>query len=253
MEEATKPSSLDVKDIHVDLFVCNPDNVNEMTEEDLGKLCGHISEVGLISPIEAVPIEDGKYMILGGEHRWRAAKRLGMSYVPTVVLTDAKWTDSDLFDLTAFRLNVIKGSQNPEKFIKLYDRLQQKYGAGSLKDVFSVTDKSLWKKLTKSIKSEMKRSGLPDDVLDKMDEADAKAKSFDQFTKRMNKIFSDHASTVENGCIVFMNGKTESMIVKASDKVFEAMKALSSFATSQGKNVNEFLEPAFSEMLGRLK
>jgi ParB/RepB/Spo0J family partition protein len=253
MEEAAKPSSLNVQDVQIDLFVPNPENINEMSEDDLRKLVAHISEVGIVSPIQAVPMQDGKYMILGGEHRWKAAKQLGMTYIPTVVLTDEKWHDSDLFDLVAFRLNVIKGSQNPEKFVKLYDRLNAKYGAESLKDVFAVTDKSLWKKLTKSIKSDMKKSGAPEDVLAKLEDADQKAKSFDQFTKQMNKILTKHASAVENGCIVFMNGGVESMMIKSSEKVFDSMKAISAFATSQGKNVNEYLEPVILDLVSKLK
>jgi hypothetical protein len=252
MDLENKPSSLNVQDIHLDRFVLNPENVNEMSDEDLKKLVAHISEVGMIQPIQAVPLVDGKYMILGGAHRYQACKQLGMSYLPTVILTDEKWSDSDLFDLVAFRLNVIRGSQNPEKFVKLYERLAFKYGQDSLKDVFAVTDKSLWRKLTKSIRSEMKKSGAPDELLHQIDEADQKAKSFDQFTKQMNKIFTKHAASVENGCIVFMNGGVESMMIKASEKTFDAMKAISSYATSQNKNVNEFLESVLMDLVSRL-
>lgn len=251
--ETARPSSLNVQDIHIDQFVLNPENINEMDEDALKKLANHISETGMISPIQAVPMQDGKYMVLGGEHRWRACKQLGMTYVPTVVLTDEKWHDSDLFDLTAFRLNVIKGSQNPEKFVALYSRLQQKFGTESLKDVFAVTDKSLWKKLTKTIKSEMKKSGASSEMLGMIDEAQAKAKSFDQFTKQMNKILNKHASAVENGCIVFMNGGVESMMIKASEKTFDSIKAISAFATSQNKNINEYLETALLDLAQRLK
>lgn len=253
MEESVKESSLTVKDIKIDFLIPNPDNINEMTDDDLRALCAHITEVGFIAPIEVVPVEDGKYMILGGEHRWRASKHLGMTYVPSVILTDAKWTDSDVFDLTAFRMNNIRGSQNPEKFVKLYDRLAKKFGADSLKDVFAVTDKSLWKKLTKSIKTDLKKSGMPDEMIDKVDEAEKKAKDFGQFTKYMNKIFSDQAGSVENGCVIFSCGKTEHIMVHASDKVFQAMKALSSFASSQGKNVNDYLEGPLLDLLGKLK
>lgn len=253
MTETTKPTSTQVLDIHVDAIVPNSDNVNEISEDDLKKLCEHISEVGFVAPIQVVPMSEDQYIILGGEHRWRAAKAVGMTYVPAVVLTDAKWTDSDLFDLSAFKLNNIHGSQNPEKFMRLYERLAQKFGADSLKEVFAVTDKFLWKKLTKSIKQDLKKSGLPGEVIDQIDGADKKSKDFNQFTKKLNKIFSAHAAQSENGCILFTSGKSEQMVVKANEIVFSSMKALSQYASSQGKNVNEYLEPMLVELLKKLE
>lgn len=250
--ELVKESSLTIKDIHVDAFVPNPDNVNEMSVEELKNLCDHISEVGFIDPVEAVPIEDGKYMILGGEHRWRAAKKVGMSYVPTILLTDQKWTESDFFDLVSFKLNNIKGSPNAEKFMRVYERMAQKFGPDNLKNVFAVTDKSVWKKLTKSIKAEAKKSGMPDEVLGKIDQAEKQAKDFDQFTKYMNKILNDHTNTA-NGCIVFVSGKKEHVVIQASDKLMMAVKAMAAYASANQKTVGDYLEGPILEALGRLK
>lgn len=251
MDEVVKASSLNIKDIHIDAFVLNPDNVNEMSEDDLKKLCDHISEVGFLDPVQVIPIHDGRFKLLDGEHRYKAGKILGMTYLPSVVLTDEKWADNDLSDLVSFRLNNIKGSQNPEKFIKLYDRLAKKFGAESLKEVFAMTDKALWKKLTKSLKTDMKKAGMPDEVVNQIDQADKKAKDFTQFSKYVNKIFTDQSKGSLNGCVLFSSGTSEHIMIQASQNVFDAIKALSSLASSQSKNINDYLEGPLLDLLTR--
>jgi ParB/RepB/Spo0J family partition protein len=249
--EMTKESSLKTVDIHVDALVLNPHNINEMSETTLQRLVEEIRDVGFLDPINVVPTQDGKYIILGGEHRYKAAKIAGMTYVPAVVHTDEKWSDQDLFGLVAFRLNVLRGSQNPEKFMKDYERLSQKFGTEKLQDIFAVTDKSLWKKLTKSVKKEMK--GLGHDVESQIEKAEERAGgSFDKFAKSVQRIMKNHAEMVTHGCVIFMNGKSETVLLNANDNVFEAIKTLSRLASEQNRNINEYLEPALIKTLAEM-
>jgi len=53
-------------------------------EESLEQLAQSIREVGIIQPI-LVYEEDGRYRIIAGERRWRAARRAGLHTVPCVV------------------------------------------------------------------------------------------------------------------------------------------------------------------------
>jgi len=253
MEDSVKECSQTTKDIHVDSLIPNPDNVNEMDEDSLKILCDNISEAGFNTMITVVPGADGKYLIMDGHQRWRAAKRLGMSYLPAIVQTDVKWQDSDLFDLQSFRLNNIKGTSNTSQYVKFHDRMAKKYGAESVMQVLAITDKSNAKKLARMVKSSLKDSGVSEEVLKQVDEAGKKSKDLNQFTKYMNKVFADQANNSMRGCILFSSGSQEHMVVHANDGLFNAMKAISSFATSQNKNVNEYLEPVLIELLAKLK
>lgn len=248
--EVLKPSSLTTADILITSLVPNPANINQMDETTLQRLVDEIKEVGFIDPIDVVPREDQKYLILGGEHRWRAANIAGLSYVPCVIHTDEKWNDEDIFNLVAFRLNVLKGSQNPEKFMKTYERLSQKFGNEKLQDIFAVTDKSLWKKLTKNIKKDLAASGVPQELVNQIAKAEDKSKDFNQFTRYLNKIFKDHANQVSNGSVVFVNGKNEHLIIQASEKTFQAIRAISNLANAENKNINEYLESVLMQFMG---
>lgn len=236
-----KEPSLLVRDIEVDLMVPNPDNVNEMDDETLSRLCEEIRDVGFIDPVNVVPLSDGKYFILGGEHRWKAAKALGMTYVPAILHTDQRWSDRDTVDLVAFRLNVIKGSQNPEKFMKVYERLSTKFGHEKLQDVFAVTDKSLWKKLTKSIRQNLEDAGVPSDVIKDVADAERKAKDFNQFTKLVNRVFEKKSEENKTGMVVFSNNGSDHIMVQADQRLMDILRVLDARAKIESKTVSDYL------------
>lgn len=60
----------------------NPWNTNIVSPENEAKLDAAIRRFGFFKPITVREHEDGHYEILGGEHRWEAAKRLGLKQVP---------------------------------------------------------------------------------------------------------------------------------------------------------------------------
>lgn len=249
--EVTKESSLVVRDISVEALSPNSKNVNEMDAETFERLVIEIREVGFISPVQVVPsVEANKFVILGGEHRWKAAKQLGMTHIPCTILSDAKWSDQDLFDLVTFRLNSLHGKVNPEKFIPMYEKMAAKFGHDALPEIFAVTDKSLWKKMTKGIVKDAQAAGLPPEMTEQLQEAQEKAKDVEQFTKAMNNIFKKHSETVSHGAILFVSGKNENIVIHATDKVFELMKVLTTMCSAKQKNINELLEPSLVQIIG---
>jgi len=77
--------TISIEDLHP-----NPYNVNVMTPENEAKLDAAIRRMGFFKPI-TVREHEGGYEILGGEHRWEAAKRLGFKEVP--IFSVGKVTD----------------------------------------------------------------------------------------------------------------------------------------------------------------
>jgi ParB/RepB/Spo0J family partition protein len=245
--ESVKPTSLKVEDVHVDLVVPNPDNINEMDEKTFGFLLENIKEVGLIDPIQVIPIQDGKYFLMGGEHRWKAAKQLGYNYVPAVILTDTRWTDSDYTDLISFRMNVLRGTQQPEKFLKVYDRMATKFGQEKLQEVFQIADKVLWKRLTKSLTKGMKEQGVPTEVVNTIEQASDKSKSFESFNKKLTKILNDYQSNQVVGTVVFQDKKT--IIVQTSEPVWNLIDQLTKIASITGKSFSELVAPSLEKVV----
>ena len=56
-----------------------------MDEASLAELADSIKARGVIQPIIVRPVADGKYEILAGERRWRAARLAGLDRVPVVI------------------------------------------------------------------------------------------------------------------------------------------------------------------------
>ncbi len=56
-------------------------------EEELQELAQSIKTYGLIQPITVRPIENGKYQLISGERRFRAAKLAGLTEIPAFVRT----------------------------------------------------------------------------------------------------------------------------------------------------------------------
>jgi len=54
-------------------------------EETLTGLAASISEMGVLQPVLVRPLDGGRYELIAGERRWRAAKRAGLSSMPAIV------------------------------------------------------------------------------------------------------------------------------------------------------------------------
>jgi ParB family chromosome partitioning protein len=56
-----------------------------MDETSLAELADSIGEQGVMQPILVRPVEGGRFEIIAGERRWRAAQRAGLPEVPVLV------------------------------------------------------------------------------------------------------------------------------------------------------------------------
>lgn len=64
----------------------NPDQPRHIfTEESIEQLAQSIREQGVLQPLIVVSTGDGRYRIVAGERRWRAARSAGLDTVPCVV------------------------------------------------------------------------------------------------------------------------------------------------------------------------
>lgn len=76
----------DIKTLPIDVVVANPLQPREyFNAEKMRQLRESIKSEGIMSPIIVMDNEDGSYMIIAGERRYRAAKELGHREVPVVI------------------------------------------------------------------------------------------------------------------------------------------------------------------------
>ena len=54
-------------------------------EETMADLTASIREIGVLQPVLLRPIEPGRYQLVAGERRWRAARRAGLATIPAII------------------------------------------------------------------------------------------------------------------------------------------------------------------------
>ena len=80
--------SSNLSEIAIEKIMSNPNQPRrEFDEEALTELSNSIREIGIITPITLRQMSDGKYQIIAGERRWRAAKAAGLTTIPAYIRT----------------------------------------------------------------------------------------------------------------------------------------------------------------------
>jgi ParB/RepB/Spo0J family partition protein len=237
---------IDMRLIPIDLIQPNSWNPQDQNEQTFQRLCDEIRDVGFIDPLEVVPLADGHYRILGGEHRWQAAKLVGLEEVPCVVLMDAKWQDEDLQKFTTVRLNVLKGKLDPTRFAKLYQEMAEKYGAEALQQLMGFVDTKGFQKLVGDVKRGLKKS-LPKEMQDEFDEKAKEAKTVEDLQQIIQSLFAKYGDTVNLSFMVFTYGKQEHVYVQMNSKTKKALDKVLSYCRSTGEDINDFLAPLIDD------
>src|SRR5690606_1636084 len=65
----------------------------QFDEEALQELMASIQEVGLLSPIKVRPVNNGRYMIIYGNRRYKACQKLEFTTIPCIISTAMSDTD----------------------------------------------------------------------------------------------------------------------------------------------------------------
>lgn len=87
--------------VTIDTLKPNPWNTNIVSPENEAKIDASIKRLGIFKPVIVRRLPTGELEILGGQHRWEAAKRLGYTHVPVFnvgVVDDARAKEIGLVD-----------------------------------------------------------------------------------------------------------------------------------------------------------
>ena len=113
--------------LEVDLDLIEPNREQprrDMDEQRLEALAASVRETGVLQPIVVRRGDAGKYEIVAGERRWRAAQRAGLLKVPVVVrdVPDEKRLELALIE------NVQRENLNPIEEAGAYRKLAGEFG-----------------------------------------------------------------------------------------------------------------------------
>jgi ParB family transcriptional regulator, chromosome partitioning protein len=97
----------------------------DFDEEGLAALADSIRAQGLLQPILVTPDDDGTFVILAGERRFRAARLAGLEQVPVVVRPEV--SERERLELALVE-NLQRADLNAIEEAEAYDTLHQKFG-----------------------------------------------------------------------------------------------------------------------------
>lgn len=137
----------------------------EFSPEALSELAQSIGEHGVLQPLVVRPRPNGRYEIVAGERRWRAARIAGLSEVPVVV---RELTDLESLEIAMVE-NLVRADLNP---------LEEALGYRTLMEQFAMTQERVAQRVGKSrpaIANALRLLTLPDEVLEMLRAAELTA------------------------------------------------------------------------------
>ncbi len=119
-----------INEIELARIDANPEQPRStFDEETLQELADSIRELGIIQPLSLRMKDDGRYQIIAGERRWRAAQMAGLTTVPAYVRTvsDSEMTEMALIEnIQREDLNAIEVALTFRKLIDTYSLTQER-------------------------------------------------------------------------------------------------------------------------------
>jgi ParB family transcriptional regulator, chromosome partitioning protein len=115
--------------IPIDLVQRNPGQPRKHFDEgDLADLSNSIRTHGVLQPILVRPLGDGRYEIVAGERRWRAAQRAGLHAIPAIIreLNEVEVVEIAIIEnVQRTDLNPIEEAQGFQTLIDRFSRTQE--------------------------------------------------------------------------------------------------------------------------------
>ncbi len=219
-----------IQEIDINKIKTNPYQPRKnFDEESIDELASSIKKHGLMQPI--IVIEDNedkdKYILVAGERRVRAAKKLGKSTIKAII------SDITLKDLREYAL--IENIQRED-----LNALEIALSLKSLVDEFGFTHEELAKNIGKSrtyISNMLRLLTLPDNVKEKLSQ---------------NKISYGHAKVLI-GLNENQINETIEKIEKENMNVRETEKFIKKFKNKKNEKNNEEIKEEILEMALKLK
>ena len=141
--------------VPIENLVANPNQPRRrFTQSDLDELTASVREKGIIQPLIVRPLSGGRYEIVAGERRWRAAQQAQLHEVPVLV--------RDLDDVEVLEVAIIENIQRAD-----LNAIEEAAGYRQLMESFGHTQEKLAEALGKSrshIANLLRLLSLPDDV-----------------------------------------------------------------------------------------
>lgn len=124
MDSVNTAGSSSISEVELSQIEANPNQPRtHFDEEALAELSASIKQIGVVQPITLREIENGRYQIVAGERRFRAAGMAGLTKIPAYVKT----VDDESMMEMALVENIQREDLNAIEIALTYQRLIEDY------------------------------------------------------------------------------------------------------------------------------
>jgi ParB family transcriptional regulator, chromosome partitioning protein len=151
------------REVSIDMVVPNPGQPRKRFDpEKIEQLAASVAAVGVIQPLVVHQLADGRYGLIAGERRWRAARQAGLEEVPIVIRDE----DEGERLQTALIENMAREDLNP---------VEEARACADLVEELGVSKEEVARRLGRSrsaVSNLIRLLDLPDQVLDLLESAE---------------------------------------------------------------------------------
>ena len=141
----------------------HPDQPRRVFDESaLDELAASIAQRGVIQPIIVRPVENGRYQLVAGERRWRAAQKARLHEIPALV---RNLTEREVMALALIE-NLQREDLNPIEEARAYQRLAELEGMTQA-EIARMVDKS-----RSHVANFQRLLALPDAVIERVEKGE---------------------------------------------------------------------------------
>ncbi|HEV7774655.1 MAG TPA: ParB/RepB/Spo0J family partition protein [Conexibacter sp.] len=153
----------ELRQVAVELIGPNPHQPRRhFDEETLTALAGSLEERGVLQPVLVRPLPGGRYELIAGERRWRAARIAGLDQIPAIV---RHHDDAASIELAVIE-NMAREDLNP---------LEEARACLALVDELALTREDVGRRVGRSrvaVSNLIRLLDLPDEVLELLERGD---------------------------------------------------------------------------------
>ena len=216
-EEVKTQGSSSINNVEVDKIKPNPNQPRrEFDHLALQVLSDSIRQIGLVQPITIRDMQDGTYIIIAGERRWRASQMAGLTSIPAYIRTV---DDENMMEMALVE-NIQREDLNPMEIALAYQHLLEQY---------EMTQEQLSERVGKSrsaVTNYLRLLKLPGNI-----QVALENKEMDMGHARA--LLSLNDPTLQNQ--VFQAIKKEDLSVRAVEKMVKELQEGGSVSTQDGK------------------
>lgn len=227
--------------VPIDKVKPNDYNPNAMPTHLFNELAHDIEEEGVDQPVVVIE-EDGEYVIVDGEHRWKGAKAAGRE---DILISIRPYT-KDEAKIRTIRRNMIRGTTDPAKFTKLVQDLNNRgIPMDEIKRRMAVPDKDFIKMYQGNTADKSKKAS---EVIEAAEKGAAQTFLVANLSQMIRDIVAKFGETIQQGFLCFSYKGQTHLMISMDPKLHKAMVAFKS-AAEEDKLTQEQISDRLADAL----